>query len=80
VGGNTVETLCLAGLVDLGLANLGLAGQIRPTAPATIFFIFSCGSCSGGFDFLIFSDGSCFWICFLVFFFLGFSLVPVTFR
>jgi hypothetical protein len=33
------------------------------------FLIFSCGSCSGGFDFFIFSDGSCFWILFFGFFF-----------
>jgi hypothetical protein len=62
-----------------GRPGLGLAGL--DLAPATLIFdfFFSNGFCSDEFDFLIFSDGSCFRSCFLVFS-LVFHVAPTTFR
>jgi hypothetical protein len=52
----------------LGLAGLDLVGHRGPRLRRLYFLIFSDGSCSGGFDFFIFSNKPCFGSCFLIFF------------
>jgi hypothetical protein len=66
VGGNAVSGCTPT-------AGLGLAGHQDPRLQRLYFLVFSDGSCSGGFDFLIFFFFFFYGSCFGSFFFFGFS-------